>query len=72
MRATYASVPGHPVVLERALLGRVREIRGRHGGWALLAATEPDVVAVACDNVADPPDVDAVHELAVAEAMLAS
>jgi CTP:molybdopterin cytidylyltransferase MocA len=72
VRATYASVPGHPVVLERALLGRVREIRGDTGARELLAAAGHDVVEIPCDDVADPLDVETVHDLAVAEAMLAS
>jgi molybdenum cofactor cytidylyltransferase len=56
VRATYGGVPGHPVLLERSLFGRVTELRGDQGAGALLR--EMAVTAVACDGLGSPADVD--------------
>lgn len=61
VRATYAGVPGHPVLLEAPLLARVRELTGDRGARALLA--EVDVRDVACDGLGSPADVDTPAEL---------
>lgn len=62
VRATYDGAPGHPVLLERALLARVGELRGDVGARALLAgATVRDVD---CTGLGDPHDVDTPADLA--------
>jgi molybdenum cofactor cytidylyltransferase len=62
VRATYGGVPGHPVLLERALFGRLRELRGDEGARALLEGVE--VRAVECDGLGAPDDVDTPEQLA--------
>jgi CTP:molybdopterin cytidylyltransferase MocA len=69
VRATYGGVPGHPVVIERTLFGAVAELRGDTGARALLERR--DVVAVACDGLAEPLDVDTPADLELAAARLA-
>lgn len=56
VRATYGGTPGHPVLLERALLSRVGELRGDAGARELLK--EVEVREVACDGLGSPVDVD--------------
>jgi molybdenum cofactor cytidylyltransferase len=62
VRATYGGVPGHPVLLERALFGRLRELRGDEGARVLLEGV--DVRAVECDGLGAPDDVDTPEQLA--------
>lgn len=60
VRATWGGLPGHPVVLERALFDRVRALRGDRGARALLAGARP----VACDGLGSPLEIDTVEDLA--------
>jgi CTP:molybdopterin cytidylyltransferase MocA len=62
VRATYAGVPGHPVLLERTLLARVGELRGDAGARELLHGVP--IREVACDGLGSPVDVDTREELA--------
>ena len=62
VRATYGGVPGHPILLERALFARLRELRGDQGARALLDDVE--VRDVPCDGLGGPDDVDTPAELA--------
>jgi molybdenum cofactor cytidylyltransferase len=62
VRATYGGVPGHPVLVERALFPRLREVRGDEGARALLDGVA--VREVACDGLGSPLDVDTPAELA--------
>ena len=62
VRATYGGVPGHPVLLERPLLGQAGRLRGDEGARALLSGVE--VREVACDGLGDPADVDTRAQLA--------
>ena len=66
VRATYAGVPGHPVVLERALFGEVAALEGDVGARAILESAS--VREVACDDVGDPADVDSPADLRALEA----
>jgi CTP:molybdopterin cytidylyltransferase MocA len=58
-RAVYGGVPGHPVVLRRALLARAGELRG-DAGFRGVAMTE-----VECGDLADPRDIDTRADLEV-------
>jgi CTP:molybdopterin cytidylyltransferase MocA len=58
-RATYAGVPGHPVVLDRVVLGRISELRGDHGARALLGGC----ATVEAGHLCDPRDVDTPDDL---------
>jgi molybdenum cofactor cytidylyltransferase len=60
-RATYRGTPGHPVLLGRALLDRVGELRGDVGFRDLLA--QADVHDVEVGGLADPADIDTREEL---------
>ena len=62
VRATYGGTSGHPVLLERELFIRAREIQGDTGACALLAAVP--VREVACDCLGSPNDVDTPAQLA--------
>ena len=62
VRATYDGVPGHPVLLERTVLKRVRELRGDVGARDLLHGVP--LREVACDGLGSPADVDTPAELA--------
>ena len=62
VRATYRGEPGHPVLLERPLLGRVSGLRGDTGARALLEGAR--VTEVACDGLGRPDDVDTPAALA--------
>jgi CTP:molybdopterin cytidylyltransferase MocA len=68
VRATYDGAPGHPVVLERTLFGAVAELGGDEGARSLLAGE--GVATVACEDVADPLDVDSPADLERAAARL--
>jgi molybdenum cofactor cytidylyltransferase len=65
VRATYGGVPGHPVLLERTLLARVRS---RRAGAADVGAREllhgVPIREVACDGLGSPDDVDTPAALA--------
>ena len=48
VRATYAGAPGHPVLLERELVERLRDVTGDHGARNLLLSVSPREVACDC------------------------
>ena len=62
VRGTYAGAPGHPVLLPRALLERVGELRGDVGFRALLDGAH--ALEVELGPLADPVDIDTREELA--------
>jgi molybdenum cofactor cytidylyltransferase len=62
VRATYDGVPGHPVLLRRALLDRAGELRGDSGFRDLLQNARVREVDVG--HLADPADIDTREELA--------
>jgi molybdenum cofactor cytidylyltransferase len=62
VRATYDGVPGHPVLLRRALLDRAGELRGDSGFRDLLNSARVREVEVG--HLADPADIDTREELA--------
>ena len=62
VRATYAGVPGHPVLLRRSTFPAVATLEGDRGARDLLASLP--VVAVACDRLGSPADVDTPDDLA--------
>ena len=62
VRATYAGVPGHPVVIERELFDDVLALTGDHGARDLLAAVPVREVEVG--RLCSGDDVDTPHELA--------
>lgn len=62
VRATYDGVPGHPVLLRRALLDRAGELRGDTGFRDLLGRARVREVEVG--RLADPADIDTREELA--------
>jgi len=61
VRAGYRGRAGHPVLLERALLGRVPTLSGDAGARGLLAGTAVKVVA--CDGLGSDLDIDTVEDL---------
>jgi molybdenum cofactor cytidylyltransferase len=63
VRATYAGVPGHPVVLERRAVARAAELRGDTGARAVLG--ELRVCEWECGHLADATDVDTPEALEV-------
>lgn len=67
VRATYGGAPGHPVLLERPLLGRVRELQGDVGARVLLEGRGELVREVACDDVGSGRDIDTAEDLREAE-----
>ncbi|HEY7074908.1 MAG TPA: nucleotidyltransferase family protein [Solirubrobacteraceae bacterium] len=62
VRGTYDGVAGHPVLLRRALLDRVGELRGDVGFRSLLDCA--NIVEVELAGVANPRDIDTREELA--------
>jgi CTP:molybdopterin cytidylyltransferase MocA len=56
IRATYGGAPGHPVLLERRLLGRIHVLHGDTGARAFLKRAR--VVEVACDGLGSAADID--------------
>jgi nicotine blue oxidoreductase len=68
VRATYDGRPGHPVLLGRELFDAVAALTGDMGARRLLETRAEAVIEVACDDVADPLDVDGPDDLEVAEA----
>jgi CTP:molybdopterin cytidylyltransferase MocA len=60
-RATYGGAPGHPVLLERHLFDRMRDVTGDHGARNLLLRVH--TVDVPCDDLGGGEDVDTPAEL---------
>lgn len=56
VRATYGGNPGHPVLLERELFGRLRDVTGDHGARHVLLSAA--VREVPCDDLGGGEDVD--------------
>jgi CTP:molybdopterin cytidylyltransferase MocA len=69
VRATYGGVPGHPVLLERTLMARVREARGDSGARDLLHGVP--VREVACDGLGSSEDIDTPAALAGLQEVMA-
>jgi CTP:molybdopterin cytidylyltransferase MocA len=61
VRATYGSAPGHPVLLERELFARLRDVSGDHGARNLLMSVHTRDVP--CDDLGNGTDVDTPAEL---------
>ncbi|HEU0023826.1 MAG TPA: nucleotidyltransferase family protein, partial [Thermoleophilaceae bacterium] len=66
VRATYAGEPGYPVLLERRLFGRLRDVSGDHGARHLLLSVP--TAGVPCDDLGGPHDVDTQDQLAALRA----
>jgi nicotine blue oxidoreductase len=62
VRATYGGRPGHPVLLERDLLVRLRDVTGDHGARNLLRSVAS--LDVPCDDLGGGEDVDTPDQLA--------
>jgi CTP:molybdopterin cytidylyltransferase MocA len=61
VRATYSGEPGHPVLLERRLFDRMRDVTGDHGARNLLLSVPTREVA--CDDLGGGEDVDTPAQL---------
>jgi CTP:molybdopterin cytidylyltransferase MocA len=61
VRATYGGEPGHPVLLERKLFGRLRDVSGDRGARNLLLSVV--TVEVPCDDLGGGEDVDTPVQL---------
>ena len=61
VRAAYGGRPGHPVLLERALIDRVGELRGDQGARSLLEGSA--VRLVECGDVGADTDIDTPDQL---------
>jgi molybdenum cofactor cytidylyltransferase len=61
VRATYGSGPGHPVLLERELFDRLRDVTGDHGARNLLLSVQTREIP--CDDLGNGADVDTPAEL---------
>jgi molybdenum cofactor cytidylyltransferase len=61
VRATYNGDPGHPVLLERELIGRLRDVTGDHGARNLLLSV--NTRDVPCDDLGGGDDVDTRAQL---------
>ena len=61
VRATYGGDPGHPVLLERDLFGRLRDVSGDHGARNLLRSVT--TLEVPCDDLGGGEDVDTPEQL---------
>jgi molybdenum cofactor cytidylyltransferase len=61
VRATYGGEPGHPVLLERTLFERLRDVSGDRGARNLLLSA--NTVEVPCDDLGGGEDVDTPAEL---------
>jgi molybdenum cofactor cytidylyltransferase len=62
VRATFGGTPAHPVLFERWLFARLRDIEGDEGASTILG--EVPVREVACDGLGRPDDVDVPADLA--------
>ncbi len=61
VRANYSGAPGHPVLLERELIERMRDVTGDHGARNLLLSVSPREVP--CDDLGGGEDVDTPAQL---------
>jgi CTP:molybdopterin cytidylyltransferase MocA len=61
VRATYHGAPGHPVLLERRLFERMRDVTGDHGARNLLISVQTREVP--CDDLGGGQDVDTPAQL---------
>jgi CTP:molybdopterin cytidylyltransferase MocA len=61
VRATYHGAPGHPVLLERRLFERMRDVTGDHGARNLLLSVRTREVP--CDDLGGGQDVDTPAQL---------
>jgi CTP:molybdopterin cytidylyltransferase MocA len=61
VRATYNGEPGHPVLLERRLFERMRDVTGDYGARNLLISVRTREVA--CDDLGGGQDVDTPAQL---------
>jgi CTP:molybdopterin cytidylyltransferase MocA len=61
VRATYAGAPGHPVLLERVLFERMRDVTGDHGARNLLISMQTREVP--CEDLGGGQDVDTPAQL---------
>jgi molybdenum cofactor cytidylyltransferase len=61
VRATYRGAPGHPVLLERQLFERMRDVTGDHGARNLLISVHTREVP--CDDLGGGEDVDTPAQL---------
>jgi molybdenum cofactor cytidylyltransferase len=61
VRATYGGQPGHPVLLEHRLFGRMRDVTGDHGARNLLLSVTTREVP--CDDLGGGEDVDTPAQL---------
>jgi CTP:molybdopterin cytidylyltransferase MocA len=61
VRATYGGVPGHPVLLERRLFERMRDVTGDHGARNLLISMHTREIP--CDDLGGGQDVDTPAQL---------
>jgi molybdenum cofactor cytidylyltransferase len=61
VRATYDGVPGHPVLLERILFDRLRDVTGDHGARHLLMSVQTREIP--CDDLGGGQDVDTPAQL---------
>ena len=61
VRATYDGVPGHPVLLERRLFERMRDVTGDHGARNLLISMQ--TAEIPCDDLGGGQDVDTPAQL---------
>ena len=61
VRASYGGRPGHPVLLEHALLKGVAALQGDAGARSLLSGAAVKVVA--CDDLGSDLDIDTVEDL---------
>jgi molybdenum cofactor cytidylyltransferase len=61
VRATYGGEPGHPVLLERQLFERMRDVSGDHGARNLLISMQTREIP--CDDLGGGEDVDTPAQL---------
>lgn len=61
VRATYGGEPGHPVLLERSLFDRLRDVSGDRGARNILRSVK--TIEVPCDDLGGGEDVDTVDQL---------
>jgi molybdenum cofactor cytidylyltransferase len=61
VRATYDGMPGHPVLLERLLFERLRDVTGDHGARNLLMSVQTREIP--CDDLGGGQDVDTPAQL---------